>query len=40
MNFYLGEYQKAIVDFEASIRTKSDQKDSDNGGNGEGDNMS
>jgi hypothetical protein len=40
MNFYLGEYSKAIVDFEASIRTKSDQKDSDNGGNGEGDAMS
>lgn len=30
MNFYTGEYQKAIVDFESSIRAKQDQKDHDN----------
>lgn len=38
MNFYLGEYQKAIGDFEASIKAKQDQKDTENGDNGDGDN--
>ncbi len=39
MHFYLGDYQKAISDFELSIKTKQDQKDSDNAG-GESDNVS
>ena len=30
MNFYLGEYHKAIIDFESSIRAKQDQKDETN----------
>jgi hypothetical protein len=43
MHFYLGDYQRAIGDFEASIKAKQDQKDSDNTGNeggGNGDNVS
>ncbi len=36
MHFYVGEYQKAINDFEESIKAKSDSKDDSN----EGDNMS
>lgn len=36
MYFYIGEYEKAIQDFEDSIKTKQDQKDDSN----DGDNMS
>lgn len=39
MHFYLGDYPKAIADFEASIKTKQDLKDTDGNGDG-GDNMS
>lgn len=30
MNFYIGEYQRAINDFEASIKAKQEQKDDGN----------
>jgi hypothetical protein len=30
MNFYIGEYQRAINDFEASIKAKQEQKDDAN----------
>ena len=40
MQFYLGEFAKAIADFEGSIKAKQDQKELDGNGNGEGDNMS
>lgn len=32
MNFYLGEYEKAISDFEHSIKSKQEQKDEGNDG--------
>jgi hypothetical protein len=38
MNFYIGDYTKAITDFEDSIKSKQDQKDESEGGTG--DNMS
>lgn len=30
MNFYIGEYEKAIIDFESSIKAKLDQKEDNN----------
>lgn len=36
MHFYTGEFQKAITDFEESLKVKQDQKDESN----EGDNVS